>query len=37
MLGEYCGREKRGQSERGHATSPVKLDTVLAQGQELRE
>lgn len=31
MLGVYCGGERRGQSEQGHATSPVTLDPVLAQ------
>ena len=34
MLGEYCGREGRGQSEQGH-TSPVKPDTALAKMLEL--
>ena len=32
MLGEYCGREGRGQSGQGH-TSPVTPDTVLAEAR----
>ena len=34
MLGEYCGREGRGQSGQGHA-SPITLDTVLAEAPAL--
>lgn len=34
MLGEYCGREGRGQSGQGH-TSPVTPDTVLAEAPAL--
>lgn len=30
MLGEYCGREERGQSGQGHTMLPVKPDPVLA-------